>query len=538
MPNFIKRSIPLVLVGIILIFSLFVGAARVNATTYYDFADMPSYVDSDGLTVYPISQRSDLNIRHVSTNTYLLKRAGELGYNTYWTTNKTGEFIIHSVFNTTQVDYLRGGGRIFFTIDGLPSSFTNVWCEVFIYFRYADKPTYGYTNNLVITGTSYDWPFKVSGAYYNLNPSCFDGCVSIGIDTRVHFTSNDPNGFEFPCILDAELGLNLNMGDCPVRTVNIFSPDYNLLYSYSTYDSIFHRAAPIVVKCSDNKLTFTGGASIGSFDLPYGEDHLGFVDMNTGEKKWWQDWTLEFSSNDEYNLMVIENPSLSSSSGLDGFLSSFWNSFVGGITESFASLNKIISPMFNGISNAITSLSSDIYNWFISLGKKISDLGSFVVNNLSPFFEDVSDSIFSLGSDIYNWFISLGNKISDLGTFIVENLSAPTWIQSLVNVIQDNFIIDGFNQLWDWLLSVIDFFSIPVTYDSANLTFWDYLLGRTGEDGSFWDYQDDAGFIAGISRFFVTVRDIWSCLPVPVHYLLMFGFGLPVSFGVLKAFLR
>lgn len=204
----------------------------------------------------------------------------------------------------------------------------------------------------------------------------------------------------------------------------------------------------------------------------------------------------------------------------DNFISSI-SKFVSATGDFFA------HDPFSGLLNAITNFRKEVSSFFSGL-----------VDSIANFFASIPDMMAPVIAPIQNWISSIGDNISNLGSSLVESLGIPSWISGLSDIISNNFITDAFLNLWDWLSSVVDFFSVPVTYDSANLTFWDYLLGRTGEDGTFWDYQDDAGFLAGISNFYSSVVDVWNAFPVPVRYLVMFGFCLPVSLGVIKSFLR
>ena len=256
----------------------------------------------------------------------------------------------------------------------------------------------------------------------------------------------------------------------------------------------------------------------------------------------------EFSTGDNFigsiNNFVSSIGEFFSNNPFTGLLKAI-NNFRKDVSSFFSGLGESIGNFFSSIPDLIKPVIAPIEDWIESVGDGISNLGKDVSSffgglgdRIGNFFSSIPELIEPIIAPIKGWIDSIGETISNLGSSIVDALGIPTWISDLSEIVSNNFIVDAFRDLWDWIVSVVDFFSIPVTYDSANLTFWDYLLGRTGEDGSFWDYQDDAGFLAGISNFYSSVVDVWNAFPVPLRYLVMFGFGLPVCVGVLKAFLR
>lgn len=156
-------------------------------------------------------------------------------------------------------------------------------------------------------------------------------------------------------------------------------------------------------------------------------------------------------------------------------------------------------------------------------------------------FGSLFDSIVSLSNNIGNWFSNLGNNIgtwfSNLSNTIVETLGIPDWIGDLKDLIANNFIVDAFTSLLDWLQSALDFFSLPSTFDENEYTFWDYLFGDIDGE-NFFSWADDIEFLVSIDRFFTFISELWLLIPAVIRYFILFAFGVPVGISAIMMFLR
>ena len=139
---------------------------------------------------------------------------------------------------------------------------------------------------------------------------------------------------------------------------------------------------------------------------------------------------------------------------------------------------------------------------------------------------------------VLGWFESLGNSITNLTNTIIEYLRIPQWITSLYNLVSDNFIVDAFTSLWDWVNDAINFFSLPDTFSDNGYTFWDYLFGATDDIDSFFSWYDDIALFEELDSFFSFVSSLWLLIPKVIRYLIIFSFGFPFGIGIIVAFLR
>lgn len=175
-----------------------------------------------------------------------------------------------------------------------------------------------------------------------------------------------------------------------------------------------------------------------------------------------------------------------------------------------------------------------------ALNNTINRTSSDIYSNITLVRNQITDQLIQTRNVLNNTLITLPGAIGSSVSDALSNLDDATLLQSS-NLLQtffpslssssvgtsistlDDVITDSFSQTDD------DGEKKPIPL----LPIWPFFNGR---NNYFWQMFNDIPFMSGLQSFYAFVAALWVLFPLPIRYLIMFGFGVPVFVGLAKMF--
>lgn len=190
------------------------------------------------------------------------------------------------------------------------------------------------------------------------------------------------------------------------------------------------------------------------------------------------------------------------------FSTNMTSELVGTRTTLNNTLNNIATPIYNAINGGSRNVATQI----IDQGQKLVDT-----------FNGLSDSIIT---GIETGFGNISSKNEEDQLAILPNFSFTSLRDSLTSIFSGatSFFDDSGGNNGD-----DDEESYPLIPPISN--YFDKAVNP------FLDVIRDSEFMAALEAFFSFVASLWLLFPLAIRYLISFGFGVPMTFSVIKMFM-